>query len=446
MVFYKDSFVWKIILTLAAVKFLFLAYVCLANPLGTALFTFPDTAGYLHPAQTLWKCGTLLEAGTNLPMTLRTPAYPLFLFLFYVLPGSAVWAVGAQIILSSLLPAAAYQITLLFAPRRTARCAAGLCALSVLYFVYSFALLSDVLCAFLLAWTVYFALKFIRCGQTVTLLQATVLLCLAAAARPTAYAFVFVCAALLAAYVWSGKTRLRTALIGFALPSVLLLGGWQLRNYVQTGFGGFTTFSAFQTYIWNADAYAAEHHLTNEEADRLLRTQRPDGFDGWPLAAQNKWLAAQGRKLTWRSLPYKLPRLPFWAAKTLLGNNFIFSQQLLWGRPAPGAQTDSRLMNAALPARGYLHRAEDAVLFALTLLQIVLLALLAGVGLVVSYRLLPRTAWLFLTGYAGYFWAIGSAFFGAQSRYRAPFEFILCVFGAFALDKWFARFEKRPAK
>lgn len=440
MKFYKDAFILKLISLLIAVKLIFLAYICFFNPLGSSLFTFPDTPGYLIPAQTLWRQGSLLEANTLLPMTLRTPGYPLFLFLFYVLPGSALGAVCAQIVLSSLLPAAVYQTSGLWVSRRAARGAAVLSALSVLYFVYSFALLSETLCAFLLAWSVYFAAAFLAERRTRDLFYASALLALSVTVRPAGYAFIGVSGLLLAGYWTAKQVKLSACMTGFLLPVLLIIGGWQLRNKLQTGFGGFTSFSAFQTYIWNADAYAARLGITNEEADRLLRTERPHGFAAWPLAEQQQWLSAQGRALTWQSIPYKLPRLPFWAAKTLLGNNFVFSTQLLFGRPEPGAQTDSRLMNTAVPARGYVQNAQDAAVFALTFLQIFLLVCVAAAGWRLALTRMPRAAWVFLTVYTAYFWAAGSSFFGAQSRYRAPFEFTLCIFGAFALERLYARF------
>lgn len=445
MKFYKDPFILKLIVCLIAAKFLFLLYICFFNPLGQSVFTFPDTWGYLYPAQTLWTNGILLDAHIPQPMTLRTPGYPLFLFLFHVLPGSPLGAICMQILLSSFLPAAAYQITGLFAPRRTARLSAVLCAASVLYFVYSFALLSEILCAFLLAWFVYFVLEYLLQNRLRALVYASLLLAVAVTVRPVVYTFASMCTLLLAGWLIIQKTSFIKPLAAFLVPLFIIVGGWQLRNYVQTGWGGFTSFSAFQTYIWNADAYAAAHGITNQEADHILRTRRPDNFYHWPLARQQHWLSRQGRALTLKSLPYKLPRIALWAAKTLLGNNFTFSTQLLLGRPVPGAQTDSRLFNDTLSARGQLQRLPDALVFIITLLQSLGLALLAMAGIVWSRKKIPAKAWCFLLFYTGSFWAAGASFFGAQSRYRAPFEFVLCVFGAMALEQLCARFWTRQA-
>lgn len=446
MKFYKDPFILKLIACLITTKFLFLLYICFFNPLGQTVFTFPDTWGYLYPAQTLWANGTLLDAHIPQPMTLRTPGYPLFLLVFHVLPGSHLGAICMQILLSSFLPGAVYQITGLFAPRRTARLAAVLCAASVLYFVYSFALLSEILCAFLLAWFVYFALEYIFQNRLRALICASLLLAAAVTVRPVVYTFAGMCALVLAGWLLIQKTGFIKPLAAFLLPLFIIVGGWQLRNYMQTGWGGFTSFSAFQTYIWNADAYAAAHGITNQEADHILRTRRPDNFYNWPLARQQHWLSQQGRSLTLKSLPYKLPRIPLWAAKTLLGNNFTFSTQLLLGRPAPGAQTDSRLFNDTLSASGQLKLLPDILVFMITLLQSVGLALLAMAGIVWSWRKIPARAWWFLVFYMGSFWAAGASFFGAQSRYRAPFEFVLYIFGAIALEQLCTRFWQRQTK
>ena len=142
MKWYQDKVLWIIIIAAALLKLVALAQVYFLNPLGEQALIFPDSLGYIYPAQTLLTYGQLWEAVSAAPLLMRTPGYPVFLALAQWLTHSATWGiVVVQNILSLILLLPVYLTTLRLADRTAARWAAGFCAASVLYFSLSFAIL-----------------------------------------------------------------------------------------------------------------------------------------------------------------------------------------------------------------------------------------------------------------------------------------------------------------
>lgn len=429
--FRKDKFLLFITMAVLFFRLAVLVYVCLSNPLGTAFFSFPDSAHYLVPAKSLLAQGALLEAYTQAPLTFRTPGYPVFLAGIFLVFGESAWAVGAmQILLSVLLIPLTYCSALQFLPRSGARAASFLCAISTGLFAYSFAYLSDVLFAFCMTVFLWAALAFLREKSSGKLLGASLALTFAIFVRPVAYNVLFIGMVLLT--LWMRKEGLKKiifSLILFSLPVLLFTGAWQLRNYKQTGYGKFHSSAAYNLYFWNLDAVALENHVPAEEGSRILVERRPADFDTWTLSRQDDWLASEGKKMIVTYLPHKLRRAPFWLAKTLLGGSYTQLSRIFFGRPPLDKEEFSYQLNkqSVLPKK-HLNKPEEWCLFVLCLLQTICTALLAGVGVLLGIRK-NRTQIVFLVIYVGYFWGISSAFFGAGGRYRLPFETALCVLG-----------------
>ena len=211
---------------------------------------FPDSLTYIYPAQTFLQYGHMWEAVSVSPMLLRTPGYPFFLALVQLLTGNLTWAVAAvQNVLSLFLLIPVYLTARLLAGWRAARWAAGFCAISVLYFTLSFAVLTEILCVFLLAWFVYFTVRFLQQPRGRELLGAAVFLAAAVYVRPAAYYFMFAAAIMLVCFCAGKLIRFpvyKTALY-FILPLLACIFPWHIRNAIQTGFSGFTSVGAYNS-------------------------------------------------------------------------------------------------------------------------------------------------------------------------------------------------------
>lgn len=433
MKWYKDKIFWYIFSALAAVKLAFFVYICFFHPEGERILSLPDSIGYVYPAQTFLQEGSMWEALSVSPMLLRTPGYPLFLALVQILTGNMTWAVALwQNILSLLLLIPVYLSANLLGGRNAARGSALFCAASVLYFSLSFAVLTETLCVFLLAWFVFFILRFFQTLRARDLLCAAILLAGAVYVRPAAYYFMPFSALLLLCLAAGKKLRFPwpKILLYFIVPLVLTGGGWQLRNFMATGFGGFTSVGAFNLYFWNEDYLARKYGITVSQAHETLQAMLPPGFSSLPPAQQAKLYKALAAPLLRESFLYKLSRAPLWAGKTLLGTNFAHTANLLNLTPQ---QTEEEALNhtGTLPAGR--NRSQAAQLLFLLCAAQVLATVLAGTaGLWMLWKQKPAEAF-FLTVYCLYFWGIGSVFSGAYARFRAPFEFVLDITGGLAV-------------
>ena len=434
MTWYKDKIFWVVFGVVVFIKLGMLGWL-LCGPLAEQALVFPDSLGYVYPAQTLLTYGHLWEAVSATPLLMRTPGYPLFLAFVQFFSGNMTWAVViAQNLLSLLLLIPVYLAAFRLADKTAARYAVGFCAASVLYFSLSFAVLSEITCVFCLAWFVYTALRWLDSRRGADLLLAALCLTAAVYVRPVAYYFAGGCALLLGLFSWQKKSLLilKQAACCFMLPVVILLGAWQLRNYVSAGYGGFTTVAAYNLYIWNEDFVAREKGLTVAQAHEELMSRLPPDFYQQPVAEQVKTYRRLARPLLKKSWKYKLSRVPLWAAKTLLGTNHVHTTRLIWGRV--DEPEDTLNQTGALPRR-WLNTRPDKLIFTVSFVQVMATVLLGFAGLVVLFQKRLSAA-LFLMIYVVYFWGLGSSFLGAYARLRAPFEFVLCITAGLAISAW----------
>lgn len=444
MSFYKDRVFWFIFAALALVKIVAFLGIYFFHPLGESVLSFPDSLSYVYPAVTLLQDGHLWDLYTVSPMLFRTPGYPVFLALVQLLFHNMTWAVAlVQNVLSLLLLIPIYSSAKQLAGKGAARWATAFCAASTLYFSLSFAVLSEILCTFLLAWFVFFLLQFLINPQGKTLLCSALFLSAAVYVRPAAYYFFIPMTALLVCFALTRWIRFSIYKIGvcFLVPVLCLLGMWHLRNVVQTGFSGFTTVGAYNLYFWNSDYVAHKYHLSVQQAQTLLQEALPAGFSSRTPRQQNQIYKAAARPLLRASFTYKLTRAPWWAVKTLLGGNTTHLHHLLLGEEKDNHKKLDQLGSFPLGLHDWIYY----LLFVTAMGEAFLVALLGATGLVLLWKKhKPQT--FFLSVYCCYFWGIGSVFFGAYARFRAPFEFVLCVAAGVAAQACYKFYKKLQTK
>ena len=431
MAWYKDKWLWLILALGAALKTAAFCYVYFCNPLGEQVLIFPDSLTYVYPAQTWLAYGQFWETVSAAPLLLRTPGYPVFLAGVQVLFGNLTWAVAAvQNVLSLALAVAVYLCACEVAGRRAARIAAALTVASVLYFSLSFAVLSEMVCVFLLAWFVYFVLRFLQTQRARELLCAALLLSAAVYVRPAAYYF---CAVAGVALIYLRKSAWKKIVLFFCFPLVLCLGAWQLRNHVVSGYGGFSTVNAYNLYFWNADFVAAQQGISIPQAHAQLAENLPADFAQLPAREQVKTYRRLARPWLVDGSDYKAVRAPKWALKTLLGTNFVHTSRLLLGTPADEQEVSFRMLNQRhIVHANYVNAPLEKGLLAVSFASVAAVVLLAVTGGWLLWRRRRESA-VFLMVYVLYFWGIGSVFFGAYARFRAPFEFVLCILAGTAV-------------
>lgn len=428
MPWYKDKFLVQLLAVFAFAKAVLFLYIYFSNPLGEQALIFPDSLTYVYPAQTFLTYGQFWEAVSSAPMLLRTPGYPLFLALIQLFLGNATWSVAiVQNLLSVLLLLPVYLTARELSGQTAARISAVLTAISVLYFSLSFAVLTEMLCAFLLAWFVYFAIRFIHLPRVRSALLCAIFLAAAIYVRPAAYYYTVVagvCFLCLFAKEW------KKIIFAFLLPLLMMLGIWHLRNFCLTGYSGFSTVNAYNLYFWNEDFVALKYQISIPKAHELLQENLPKNLSQYPVREQVKiyrTLATPWLKSGWK---HKLLSAPKWAGKTLLGTNFVHTSRLLGILQEEESSLAFKTLNQTKNVHAdFLKQTSAKAIFTYSLLQISLLSLLGALGVITHYKKHPK-AICFLVIYCLYFWAVGSVFFGAYARFRAPFEFALCILSA----------------
>ncbi|MGH9960855.1 MAG: hypothetical protein ACREBC_27685, partial [Pyrinomonadaceae bacterium] len=217
------------------------------------VFHSPDTSSYIQPTQELLSEGTFSVNGkTELH---RTPGYSLILGPGVAAHHVELVTIALQILLSASSVWLVFLISLeIFSSYRAALIAAWLYAIEPLSVLYTSKLLTETWFATLLLLSMYFLIRHLKLQRaeagpvTKCLFISAAALAGTAYVRPVSY-FLPICIflgwvlAILLGYwtkrVPSVTVKLRSA-IGFTIVSMSLIAAWQVRNYVQTGYSGFS--------------------------------------------------------------------------------------------------------------------------------------------------------------------------------------------------------------
>lgn len=226
------------------------AYLFTSDP---QVFHDPDTNSYIQPTQELLSDGTFsINGKTELH---RTPGYSLILAPGIAANHVEVVTIALQILLSASSVWLVFLISLeIFSSYRAAVIAAWLYAIEPLSVVYTSKLLTETWFTTLLLLSMYFLIRHLKLQRTEAR-PVTKCLFISAAAlagtvyvRPVSY-FLPICIfvgwvlVILIGYwtkrVSSVVVKLMSA-VGFIIVSMSLIAAWQVRNYVQTGYSGFS--------------------------------------------------------------------------------------------------------------------------------------------------------------------------------------------------------------
>jgi hypothetical protein len=225
---------------------------------GTRALIFPDTWSYFEPGRNLLLHGRFFADGV--PDLVRTPGYPLFFAIASLagLPAAAV----ANVTLSVFTVITVWKLgQAVFEDSRIALVAAWIFALEPVSVANSVLLLSDTLFLALYQLSLERLAVFLRTRRLPVLATAGMWLAAATYVRPITY-YLAVALALGLFLVFARMPGLRWKAPIMLLMSVLpLLAAWQMRNWVETGYSGFSSASEYNLYfIESADVIARVEH------------------------------------------------------------------------------------------------------------------------------------------------------------------------------------------
>jgi 4-amino-4-deoxy-L-arabinose transferase-like glycosyltransferase len=407
-----------------------------------------DTRSYHQPALALLELGEFAVSPEHpeKPETYRTPGYPAFLAGVYSLFGeSAPIASLVQIVIGVGTLALAYEIGSLLCGARVGLWSAALLACDPVSLALHELLMSETLFAFLLAASAANGLRLLKTRGTSPLGAGFVglLIGLATLVRPVSYFLGPVVAVLLALCGAAGGWRQRlSAAVALLVPVIVIVGGWQVRNYARTGHAQFSEVAGRIALVSRGAAIVAwRDGLSLAEARRRVEEHVPStGIEpGTELAHRQR--EAGVRLIRAHPLLFVLTEISR-AGRMLCGPG---EHRLVWllGHPAVDAPG---LDLQVLPFGDFLRKwvwqpswVLAVFLFAVAYLAVLNVAILRWLWLSIRTRSW-RGADVFLWGILVYFLAVGMT----SSRFRMPIMPLLVVYAAQGLRAAREPWPRRP--
>jgi 4-amino-4-deoxy-L-arabinose transferase-like glycosyltransferase len=415
---------------------------------GTHVMTQGDTASYLDPGRNLLLHGSYTSGG--FPELDRTPGYPLFAMLTGMAFGNVLSTVVAQILLSLASLLLVRRIAEHTFPNRGAgSIASWLYAIEPLSIVYAVRLLPETLFVFLLLAAIERLLTFQKTAKLTILPAAGILLAAATYVRPVSYYLVLPLALGIA------LTTPRRPSYRWKAPAVLLisvlpwLAAWQMRNWAETGYSGFSSIVEKNLYFYQSAEVSAElqHIFLSAEQQNLGYLDEASYIaihpeqQAWSYVQRLQFMRTESTKIlsAHRALYLKthiagVGVVAFTPCATEL-------LQLLGLYPEQGTMPARILNEGVLSSTKHVVLAHPGVTLTMALLEIFLLLIyiLAVRGIFASGA--TKSSLLTVAGIALYFLIISG---GAQAvgRYRLPVMPELCILASDGLAALRAK-EKR---
>lgn len=396
-----------------------------------------DTGSYLLPGRNLLFHGRFVTGG--LPEIDRTPGYALFLTLTS-LPGTA-FAAFAQVIVSALSAILVARLArAAFDDERIALVAAWIFAFAPVSVIYSVRLLPETLFAALVLLNLERLAVFLRERRLDVLAVGGVWLAAAIFVRPVGYYLPIALAlGLLVALI-------RVPGLRWKAPAVLLaavlpwLAAWQARNWIETGFSGFSSIVERNLYFYQAAEVAAraEHRPFAEVQrefgypDEQSYVARHPEQAAWSQSRRTAFMAHEAARILTAHPGIALRVYMEGAAVVALTPCAAEALRLLgaWPQDWPSRVVDRGPVRSML----WIARRHPGIAAAMIALEaaLLLLYLLCMHG-AAQARLRNAQLWL-LAGVALYFIAVSG---GAQAvgRYRLPAMPEICILAAAGLPQ-----------
>ncbi|MDQ7783372.1 MAG: glycosyltransferase family 39 protein [Desulfomonilaceae bacterium] len=240
-----------------------------------AVFHNPDTMEYVLPAKSLLNGGSYAVDGV--PEIVRTPGYSLLLVPGILLGHLELVTILLQVTAGVFTVFLVYKLGMvLWQDARVAVTAAALYAVEPLAITYASFLFTETFFTTFLTAGGLFLVRNLTTGRTRDAAIAGGLLAAAAYVRPIAMFLPFPIACAMILFDPRGKRLSRRSLaqpIAFLAVFVILVVPWQVRNYVHTGYFGFSAISDHNLHFSTQAAI-----LAHETGVPFLTVQERMGF------------------------------------------------------------------------------------------------------------------------------------------------------------------------
>jgi hypothetical protein len=389
-------------------------------------FYRPDTLSYLEPALALIKDHTFSNSDGT-PEIMRTPGYSVILIPGALVNHLELVTIFVQILLSCLTVYLVYATTLLIFEQRTAALIAALIyAVEPLSISYASILLSETLFTALSMLWLFFLMRYFSYQERINdLCVAALILAASVYVRPVGCFLPVLGTGFLAVRALLDNRSRRSARLAHAALFLLVTGVpiilWQVRNYTETGYWGFSGNSALTADLYATQVLAMREHVPLEQA-----------MDGYVRRAQDQRNWSPPYRLDYMNRHSKeiLLRYPFTALRVFLAGVVLIAL-------APGAHVFLLLFKNYSPSLLFV---ANIALFTVELGYLVF----AGLGLFLKWSLKATIislscVFLYYFLFQAY-WAMGGG-----SRYRHPIMPLICVLAGVGLYQIGKEFVQRGA-
>lgn len=410
---------------------------------GNALFHAQDTNSYVRPAVALISEGRFDR--NDEPEINRTPGYPILLIPGIALGYVELITIILQITLSALTVYLVYKITLLLFERSDiAILSAFLYALEPLSILYSSKLLSETLFTTLIAIFLYFLVRYWKKGSLALLVASATALAASVYVRPIAYYLPILVFVIL--FIWvlatDRKNSTRLVYLGvFLLTSIGLIGIWQIRNKIETGYPGFSAAAEESLYYWDAASVLAVANgipideMKNQMGfyDEEIYFRKFPNQRGWERSEILRSMGKEGLAIILNNPATYSVLVSNGILRTLLDPGATEYLRMFRLYPEAGGLVDLFIERGLISTIGFLIEEMPLVFWANLLLGPLLVSylLLAVLGLVRCSRALPMPMVLF-SGLIAYFLVLSAVGIGIH-RARHPIMPIICILAGYGL-------------
>ncbi len=405
-----------------------------------------DSKSYSRPALALLKTGRLAATPElpDVPLMYRTPGYPVFIALIYRFFGERpAVVIVAQVIVSSVTVCVVYHLSNMLWGGAAAVVSALLLSLGLESLMLSLCLLTDTLFTLFLMLSVGsgILLGLGKGGRRKWAFLSGLFLGIATLVRPVSYYLIVPIAVGWLAYgLFGGWKRRETAVIVslLALPFVILIGGWRVRNYCLSGYSDYSTLPGMNLLYYRAGGILARRDgVPFETVRQRLYEEYPRG----DAVATSPQMARDCAKEGWKTIKqyplFFVKDIAHGAVRLLISPG---SSGLVMYMGVDLEETDrsGRLHGQSFVGRITRRVLSNPFLTALTAFGLAHLFLSYCGILFVAWRVVrvDRQAvvvHLFVLGVVLYF-VLVSSYVSTHSRYRVPIAPLIALYGGGGLS------------
>ena len=445
--------IWQV-LTLGLVLRLLVPILYYIHGHDIRSFYEPDTLTYVVPAQEMLVHHRFSANGA--PEIKRTPGYPLLLTIGLSLGRMEIVTICLQILLSCFTIYMVYLTTwLLLKNERMCIFAAVLYAIEPLSIMYASQLLTETLFAALVMIWLYFLLKYLGKQAFRDLSASALALAASVYVRPVAYFLPVMLAGGLAAWAvvngHKNKKRLLTQIAAFTVLSIGLTVVWRVRNWVETGYSGFSGISSINMYFYlAASVLAAQQHVPLVTMQRRLgylddRTylERHPEQKNWPIAQRLDYMECEGRRILLNNLSTYIPIYLAGVGRVVFAPGATEFLKIFGLDPNSGAPSRKNVRSTGLSVS--IKERPRILWSSVLLLPLELLYPLLGCMVLSSRRLMREPAAIAVMLTVAYYVILAGGPLGC-SRYRHPVMPIICVLSTCGLCSILSRMDNSRSR